>query len=139
MSPPLIQGVKNRIDSEKTVIIDAPPGTSCPMVQAVKGSTFSILVTEPTPFGLHDLRLAVEAHRVLKVPCGVVINRDTPDYPEVQTYCREEGLPVLLTLPFDKDIAVAYSQGQALVSAIPDYKQEFLTLFNRIREIARSE
>jgi len=134
MSPPLIQGVKAGIDRADTVIIDAPPGTSCPMVQAVKDSDYAILVTEPTPFGLHDLRLAVGAHRILKIPFGIVINRDTGDYPSVQEYCQEENIPVLLTIPLDKNIAVAYSEGQPLVAALPEYKKKFLELFDKIKK-----
>jgi MinD superfamily P-loop ATPase len=133
MSPPLIQGVKDKIEHNDAVIIDAPPGTSCPMVQAVKDSDYTILVTEPTPFGLHDLRLAVGALKILKIPCGVVINRNTADYPLVRDYCREENIPVLLTIPLDKNIAVAYSEGQALIAAIPEYKEKFLELLYEIQ------
>lgn len=139
MSPPLIKGVKERIGPDETVIIDAPPGTSCPTVQAVKGSDFAILVTEPTPFGLHDLCLAVEAHRVLQIPFGVVINRDNGDFPQVCAYCREEDIPILLTIPIDRDIAVAYSQGQALVTARPDYMAKFQDLYARVQEITGQE
>lgn len=134
MSPPLIQGVKDMIDRDDLAIIDAPPGTSCPMVQAVKDSDYAILVTEPTPFGLHDLRLAVEALKILEIPCGIVINRDNADYPLVNDFCREESIPVLLTIPLDKKIAVAYSQGQALIEGIPEYRQKFLELFHKIEE-----
>jgi len=134
MSPPLVREIKRNIDSTRLVIIDAPPGTSCPMVEAVKGSDFSLLVTEPTPFGLNDLRLSVEILREMNIPVGVVINRAGIGDIGVEAYCREENLPLLMTLPFDREIAVAYSEGIPLVEAKPAYKEKFLELYTKVQE-----
>lgn len=91
MSPPLIRQVKDEINLKKTVIIDAPPGTSCPVVASVKGSDFCVLVTEPTPFGLNDLILAVEVLRKIKIPFGVVVNRADLGNTKTEEYCKKEN------------------------------------------------
>ena len=135
MSPPLIREVKKHMNSTLTIIIDAPPGTSCPVVESVKGSDVSLLVTEPTPFGLNDLRLAVETLRELKIPFGVILNRADIGDKQVQDYCLKENLPVLLTIPFDINIARLYSKGVTLAEGMPKWKTEFLTLFDRIQEL----
>ncbi|MFA5270862.1 MAG: ATP-binding protein [Candidatus Omnitrophota bacterium] len=132
MSPPLIQQVKKHVDPKKTVIIDAPPGTSCPVVTSVKGSDFCVLVTEPTPFGLNDLILAVEVLKKLVIPFGVVINRADLGNNKTEEYCEQENIPVLMRIPFRKEIAVAYSKGEPMVKAFPEYKKDFQELFNSI-------
>jgi MinD superfamily P-loop ATPase len=137
MSPPVIKAVKNHADSGQITIIDAPPGTSCPVIEAVKGSDASLLVTEPTPFGLNDLRLAVETLRELKIPFGVVINRSDIGDDQVKFYCQKEDIPVLMTIPMDKDIAVAYSKGQSIVETQPEYKKKFLELFREVENLAK--
>ena len=133
MSPPLIRQVKEHINPKKTVIIDAPPGTSCPVVTSVKGSDFCVLVTEPTPFGLNDLILAVEVLKKLKIPFGVVINRADLGNNKTDEYCKQENIPVLMRIPFKKEIAMAYSKGEPIVKAFPEYKKDFLELFNAIK------
>ncbi|MFC2169605.1 P-loop NTPase [Acidobacteriota bacterium] len=135
MSPPLIREVKKHIDSPHMVIIDVPPGTSCPVVEAVKGSDFCLLVTEPTPFGLNDLSLAVETLKELKIPFGVIINRFDIGDKQVQDYCQKENIPVLMTIPMDRDIAVAYSKGKTIVETLPAYKKKFLELNKKVHEI----
>ncbi|HEU65097.1 MAG TPA: 4Fe-4S dicluster domain-containing protein [Chloroflexi bacterium] len=135
MAPPVIRGVKKYIDPENIVIIDVPPGTSCPVVEAVEGSDFCLLVTEPTPFGLNDLTLAVEVARVLDIPCGVVINRDGVGDDKVDRYCQEQGIPVLLKIPLDRSIALLYSKGIPLVEGMPRWREEFLRLFQGIKDI----
>ena len=137
MAPPLIRKVKQASNPSKIAILDAPPGTSCPVVQAVKGSDFCLLVTEPTPFGLNDLTLAVAMVRILKIPFGVVINVADIGNQDVFTYCMEEGIPVLLEIPFERKIAVAYSRGIPLIEALPEYKPKFLTLYQNITESIR--
>jgi MinD superfamily P-loop ATPase len=132
MSPPLIKHVKEYIDPARTVIIDAPPGTSCPVIAAVKGSDFCILVTEPTPFGLHDLVLAVEVLQKLKIPFGVVLNRSDIGDEKVDTYCRDHNIPILMRIPFDRDIAFLYSQGIPFVKEKKNYIKTFQDMFNRI-------
>jgi len=132
MSPPLIREIKKHINSTRIVIIDAPPGTSCPVVESVKGSNFSLLVTEPTPFGLNDLRLSVDTLRKMKLPFGIIINRSDIGDRKVEDYCRQENIPVLMTIPTDRDIAVAYSRGETIIEAKPDYKAKFRQLFDKI-------
>ncbi len=134
MAPPLIKAVKKKRLKDKTVIIDAPPGTACPMISAIKDSDFVILVTEPTPFGLNDLILAVEVIRKLGIAFGVIINRSDLGNDEVIRYCRKENIAVLMQIPFDREIAVAYSKGIPLVEAIPKYNNEFKALYEKIRE-----
>ena len=137
MSPPIIRAVKRHIDSAQMIIIDAPPGTSCPVIEAVKGSDASLLVTEPTPFGLNDLRLAVETLRELKIPFGVVINRSDIGDRQVQEYCKKENIPVLMTIPMDRKIAVAYSKGHTIVETQPAYKKIFLELFRKVENLTK--
>ena len=134
MAPPIIRKVKEKADNDSVVIIDAPPGTSCPVVESVKGSDFCLLVTEPTPFGLSDLILAVETVRELNVPCGVIINRAGSGDTGVEDYCHKENLPVMLTIPLDKEIARYYSRGLTLAEGLPEWWENFTGLFERIME-----
>jgi MinD superfamily P-loop ATPase len=135
MAPPIIREVKKHIDPADIVIIDVPPGTSCPVVEAVEGSDFCLLVTEPTPFGLNDLSLAVEVVRKLGISCGVVINRVGIGSEEVEQYCGREGIPVLLRIPLDRNIAMLYSQGISLIQGMPRWREQFVGLFQDIKEI----
>jgi MinD superfamily P-loop ATPase len=128
MAPPVIREVKKHIDHGSAVIIDVPPGTSCPVIEAVKGSDFCLLVTEPTPFGLNDLSLAVEVVRGLNMPCGVIINRAGVGGDEVDQYCHREEIPILLRIPLDRNIAMLYSQGIPLIEGMPRWREEFLRL-----------
>jgi MinD superfamily P-loop ATPase len=132
MSPPLIRAVKRHATGEGTTIIDCPPGTSCPVVAAVRGSDFVLLVTEPTPFGLHDLRLAVETMRELALPFAVVLNRADAGDDRVDAYCAAEGIPVLLRIPDSRRIAEAYSRGADLLEARPALRGAFAALHERI-------
>jgi MinD superfamily P-loop ATPase len=132
MSPPLIRQVKEYINATRTVIIDAPPGTSCPVIMAVKGSDFCVLVTEPTPFGLNDLILAVEVLRKLQIPFGVVINRSDIGDGKVEDYCRNENIPVLMKIPFSREIAVSYSEGVPIVEQDVSYQDKFINLYLNI-------
>lgn len=132
MSPPLIRQVKKYINPTRTVIIDAPPGTSCPVITAVKGSDFCVLVTEPTPFGLNDLILAVEVLRKLQIPFGVVINRSDIGDGKVDSYCKEENIPILMKIPFSREIAVSYSEGVPIVEKDPSYQDKFVNLYINI-------
>lgn len=132
MSPPLIRALKGYSNPARTVVIDAPPGTSCPVIESIKGSGYSILVTEPTPFGLNDLVLAVEVLRKLSIPFGVVINRSDLGNRDTHDYCKKENIPILMEIPFKKEIAVAYSKGLTLVEEFPEYKREFFRMYKRI-------
>jgi len=135
MAPPVIREVKKYIDPANIVIIDVPPGTSCPVVESVEGSDFCLLVTEPTPFGLNDLLLAVEVVRKLGISCGVVVNRVGIGGEEVEQYCHGEGIPVLLRIPLDRNIAVLYSEGIPLIEGIPQWREAFLRLFQDIKSV----
>jgi MinD superfamily P-loop ATPase len=134
MAPPIIRKVKELIDRDRTVIIDASPGTSCPVVEAIKDSDFCLLVTEPTPFGLNDLMLAVETVRQLGMPCGIVLNRAGVGDGKTEEYCRKENIPIMLTIPLDINIASLYSQGIPLVQGMPEYKKDFMELYKKIGE-----
>ncbi len=135
MAPPVIREVKARTNDNGIVIIDAPPGTSCPVVESLKGSDFCLLVTEPTPFGLHDLSLAVAMVRTLNLPGGVIINRTMTHHGGVAEYCRQEKLPVLMTIPLDVEIARLYSQGVTLVDGMPAWRESFVGLWENIVEL----
>lgn len=134
MATPLIDQVKAGIDPAKTVIIDVPPGTACPVIAAVQGSDYCILVTEPTPFGLYDLTLAVAVLRVLKLPFGVVINKAGIGDRKVYEYCATEGIPILLEIPHDKRIAQCYSEGVPFIKELPEWQERFAALMERVEE-----
>jgi MinD superfamily P-loop ATPase len=135
MPSPVIRQVKRHNDSDGIAIIDSPPGTSCPVVTTIEGSDFCLLVTEPTPFGLNDLILAVETVRQLGIANGVVLNRAGVGDNSVEDYCRKENIPILLTIPLDTEIARLYSRGITLVEGRPEWKEKFVGLFERIKEI----
>lgn len=139
MSPPVIRAVKER--GAKNVpdlaVIDCPPGTSCPMVTAVRGADFVLLVTEPTPFGLNDLILAVETLKKLELPFGVIINRADSGDDKVKEYCRDEKIPVMLEIANRRDIAEAYSRGETLLTAAPELRGQMIMLLEKIDELIR--
>jgi MinD superfamily P-loop ATPase len=136
MATPVIRRVKQQASRDGIVVIDVSPGTSCPVVESIKDSDFCILVTEPTPFGLNDLALAVETVRELNIPCGIVLNRAGVGDSGVEEFCHKENLPILLTIPLDMEIARNYSRGVTLVKGMPQWKEGFLRLLGRIQEIA---
>jgi len=135
MAHPVIRAVKKHINRERLAIIDVSPGTSCPVVEAVRGSDFCLLVTEPTPFGLNDLALAVAMLNRLSIPSGVVINRDGAGDSKVEEYCRKEGIPILLRIPLKIEIAQLYSKGVTLVEGMPQWREAFIKLYNDIERI----
>lgn len=137
MAPPLIRQVKRHINRGANAIIDASPGTSCPVVETVNGSDFCLLVTEPTPFGLHDLKLAVEMLRKLTIPFGVVINCADIGDEEVERYCEDEGIPILMTIPWDRRIAEAYSKGIPLIETHPKLNNDFSELYGKIEGLCK--
>ena len=133
-SPALIKKVKEKMADNGLVIIDAPPGTSCPVIEAIEGVDFCLLVTEPTPFGLNDLKLAVDMVRELKLPFAVVINRSDLGDDKVQRYCDEENIEVVLEIPDDRRIAETYSTGNMIVDVLPEYRNNFLRLYESITQ-----
>jgi MinD superfamily P-loop ATPase len=117
----------------RPIVLDASPGTACPVVESMRGVDFVLMVTEPTPFGLHDLRLAVEVARdELGLPVGVVVNRDGVGDQGVDEYCAAESIPILMRIPLDRRIAEAYSEGVPLVEALPEYRVKFIQLYRQI-------
>jgi MinD superfamily P-loop ATPase len=122
----------------QVVIMDAPPGTSCPVVESVRGADFLLLVTEPTPFGLHDLRLAVQVGRELNLPMGVVVNRNGIGDGGVDEFCETAGLPILMRVPFDRAIAEGVAQGRLLVDIHPEYVDDFRQMFMQVSRRMRS-
>jgi len=131
MAPPLIREVKIRLENDMPAILDAPPGTSCPVIAALRGVDFVVLVTEPTPFGLNDLRLAVEMMWTLDIPFGVVVNRSGIGDDRVHLYCSEHNIPILLEIPDDRRIAEAYSRGELIVDTLPEYQRLFQSLLEK--------
>jgi MinD superfamily P-loop ATPase len=141
MPVPIIRHLKRWVFScrrdGRPVILDAPPGTACPVVETMHGADVVLLVTEPTPFGLHDLRLAVEVARgELGLPVGVVINRDGVGDDGVEQYCAAHEIPILMRVPLERRIAEAYSEGTPLVEALPAYRERFLTLWRRLEMLS---
>ena len=134
MSPPLIKAVKEYINPTRIALIDAPPGTSCPVIEAVKGSDFCILVTEPTPFGLNDLMLAVSTLEKLHLPYGVIVNRSDIGDDKIDLYCQRKNIPILMRIPFDKEIALLYSRGISIVKEKKEYIDKFQDMFTRIKK-----
>jgi len=134
MVPPVIRKVKEQLNGNSITIIDVPPGTSCPVVESVKGSDYCILVTEPTPFGLYDLELAVEVVKQIGIPCGVIINRAGMGDEMIEQYCFNNNIPILMKILLSTDIAKLYSKGIPLVEGMPEYKQLFKHLFDDIKK-----
>lgn len=135
MSPPLIKAVRRHVQADKINIIDAPPGTSCPVIAAMRDVDFVLLVTEPTPFGLYDLQLAVEVVKKLGVPSGLVINRCDIGDSGVRDYAAAEDLPVLMEIPFDRKIAEAYSNGILFAEELPKWREPFVDLYRKIEKM----
>jgi MinD superfamily P-loop ATPase len=132
MASPLIKKEKTFIRNPGTVILDAPPGTSCPVIETVRGSDFCLLVTEPTPFGLNDLELAVGMADKLGVPMGVVVNRADVGDRGVWDFCSEKDIPILMEIPMDQRIAELYSRGIPFANEMEEYRSAFRELFEKI-------
>ncbi|MCK4259395.1 MAG: ATP-binding protein [Halanaerobiales bacterium] len=132
LAPPIINELKNKISNDKVTILDAPPGTSCPVVSTLIAVDYVVLVTEPTPFGFYDLKLAVEVVRKLQIPFGVIINRADLGEAKVEEYCSLEKIPILLKIPFKREYAACYARGNMLTKEFPELKEEFKQLFEEI-------
>jgi MinD superfamily P-loop ATPase len=137
LAVPLIREVKRQIppDKDHISIVDCPPGTSCPMVWSVSGCDVVVLVTEPTPFGLHDLTLAVDTLREVDIPFGVVINKDGIGDDRVLDYCRQQEIPVLARIPHDRRIATAYARGKLVSDSLLEYRVVFHNLLQAASEL----
>lgn len=132
LAPPLVRALKNILPNNQTVILDAPPGTSCPVIATIRDTDFVLLVTEPTPFGLHDLTLAVDMIRELRIPFAVIVNRMGSGDNRVHDFCEKEKIPIFIEIPDDRRIAEAYSRGILMVDALPEYRQLFKQLIEKI-------
>jgi len=137
MAPPLIRAVKGRLDAGVPAILDAPPGTACPVVTTIRGADFAVLVTEPTPFGLHDLSLAVDMITDIGVPFGVVINRVGIGDDRVRRFCGDRGIPVLGEIPDDRRVAEAVSRGRLVVEVLPEYRGVFRAILDRVLDFGK--
>jgi MinD superfamily P-loop ATPase len=136
MAPPVIRALLKAAPTDRILILDSPPGTSCPVIESVRTADVVLLVTEPTPFGLNDLKLAVAMLRELGLPFGVAVNRAGTRDPGVFDYCKGEQIPLLLELPNDREIASAYSRGELALTALPRLKDQFLELYGKLKALA---
>lgn len=118
---------------EKNFLIDCPPGTACTTVSAVEVADFAIIVVEPSPFGLSDMKLVVQLLRDMKIPFGVVINKFDENENIVKKYCEDEGIEIIGTIPFDRKIAETYSKGEIIAEALPEYRENFETILKRVK------
>ncbi len=135
---PVIKALKRFIGKRDGIfIIDGPPGTSCPVVEILQDSDACILVTEPTPFGLHDLTLAVEMVRKLEVPAHVIVNKSDIGSTNVHEYCAREKLPILMEIPFRREFAEIYSTGKLLIDAFPEWIEKFTGMYERVSRYCR--
>ena len=132
MSTPLIKKLKDNINKEKTVILDVPPGTACPVIEAISNTDYCLLVTEPTPFGLYDLKIAVELCRSMGVEFGVIINQDGIGNRDTEDFCNREEIPILLRIPYDRRIAELYSEGIPFVREMPEWRDKFRGVYKEI-------
>jgi len=134
LAVPVIAAVKDHIDEKRMAILDSAPGSACPLVETVHGVDFCLLVTEPTPFGLHDLKVAIEVIQILGIPMGVVVNFAGIGDRGVYDFCEKQGIPIMMEIPFDRKIAELYSRGIPFVEAMPEWKQKFIDLVGQIEE-----
>ncbi len=135
MATPVIKAVKDSYENGYIQIIDAPPGTSCPVVKTITDADFVVLVTEPTPFGLHDLKIAVSVAKNMDKPVGVVINRECGNFAPLEDYLSKENIPLLMSLPEDRRIAESYSRGEVIIKNLPDFQDNFADLITNIMMI----
>ncbi|ABN06516.1 4Fe-4S ferredoxin, iron-sulfur binding domain protein [Methanocorpusculum labreanum Z] len=139
LAVPIIHAVKLEAEPDPLVILDTAPGTSCPVVEALEGCDACILVTESTPFGLHDLELAVDVTKRLGIPAGVIINRSDGKDEETLRFCEQQDLPVLLTIPFSREIAAVQNRGDLLCRAYPEWQKEFLSVFSKAESLLEAK
>ncbi|MGI6459853.1 MAG: P-loop NTPase [Candidatus Hydrogenedentales bacterium] len=139
LSPPVIRAVKAAAPEARLMLIDAPPGTSCPVIESVRDADYVLLVTEPTPFGLHDLKLAVEMVRVLGLPFGVVVNRADPSARDTHAWCEQEQIAILAEIPDDRRVAEVYSRGGMASEHLPEYFSVFSTLLGHLESLSPAQ
>jgi len=130
---PLIKAVKNEAGG-KMVIVDCPPGTSCSLVESVRGTDFCLLVTEPTPFGLYDLDIAIKVLEKMNIPRGVLVNKSGMGDQKVYEYLEKKNIPLLMEIPLDRKIAELYSHGEIFAEKMPEWKARFVGMVRKIEE-----
>jgi MinD superfamily P-loop ATPase len=133
ISIPIIRELKRRMRDDAPVILDCPPGAACAVVQAIDGCDYALLVTEPTPFGLHDLQIAMELVKKMGIPCGVIINKAMEGQRLIHEYCEQNGARVLMEIPFSREIAESYSRGVLPVRDSREWQERFLNLFSQVK------
>ncbi len=132
IAPPVTKALKRLDTTCQVAIIDAPPGTSCPVIEAISDTDFVLLVTEPTPFGLNDLKLAVGMVRAIGLPFGTVINRSDIGDNQTEQYCQDEGIDILMRIPFDRGLAESYSRGEMMFGSNAGHEQQLDRLYDNI-------
>ena len=138
-TPVIVRLMKEIDNNDKIVVIDSPPGSACPMVEAIHGADFVILAGEPTPFGLSDMKIVVETLKKLGIKFGVVINKDGVGNDELESYCIDNHIPILMKIPFDMEIAKQNSVGIPLVKGFPEWESKFQRLYSDIKEMVNNE
>ena len=141
---PVIRDLKKSIlpilPQDALVFLDASPGCTCPVVETLRDADFALLVTEPTPFGLHDLKLVAElTKQELGIPCGVVINKSGENDEIIEKFCQAEDIPILMRLPLSRQIAETYAEGKLLIDALPEYAPLFRDLQKQVENLASLE
>ncbi|OQY08788.1 MAG: ATPase [Fusobacteriia bacterium 4572_132] len=129
----IIEGLFEGAKDEELVIVDAPPGTACSTVAAVENVDYAIIVTEPTPFGVSDMKMVVEMLREMKIPFGLIINKAGLGDNEIYEYSEEENIEILMEIPFEEEIAKLYSEGIPFSTKKPEYKEEFINVYENIK------
>lgn len=137
MSTPIIRQLKKsiKIGPESIIILDAPPGASCSVVETLRGVDFLLLVAEPTPFGVHDLKQMIGIVTEMKIPAGLIINRAKKSYRPLESLCQELNIPILIQIPFDKQIAAGLAEGQTLIEIKPEYSQRLQDVYHQISSV----
>jgi MinD superfamily P-loop ATPase len=138
-SPPIVRAVKNAVPPADLMIFDSPPGTSCPVVETVRGSDMVLLVTDSTPFGLHDLKLAFDMTKTMQLNCAVVINRAVEGRIETRQFCEQEQIPVLAEIPESWSVATAYAEGKLAVESVPELRSIFSNLLLRLADLTKQQ
>ncbi|MEW6717470.1 MAG: ATP-binding protein [Chloroflexota bacterium] len=141
MAVPIIHQLKKwqPFQPQGIAIWDSPPGTSCPVVASIRGANYLLLVTEPTPFGLHDLKLAAQLGTELEIPAGVIVNRDGVGDTRLDEFCQQAGIPILMRIPLEREIGAGVAQGKSLVEIRPEYRARFQEMFAQIEAVCAAE
>ena len=138
MAHPIISFLKKKINKEKIVLIDSPPGINCPVIHSIMNVDFCVLVTEPTPFGLYNLKMILELVKKLKIPHGVIVNRDGIGNKEVEEFCERENIPILMKIPESKKIAELCSVGIPFTQELLSWREKFEKLYEDVKNSCKN-